>query len=74
MLAGILAAAIVYLFFAGSRLITWKWAAFSGFAGIAGMLADSFLGALLGQRRLLNNNAVNFLGTLLAAIVGILLA
>ena len=73
-LAGISAAAIVNLFCAGSRLLTWKWAAFSGFAGIAGMLADSFLGALLEQRRLLNNNAVNFLGTLLAAIVGILLA
>jgi uncharacterized membrane protein len=38
------------------------------------MLADSFLGALLEQRRLLNNNAVNFLGTLFAAILGVLLA
>jgi uncharacterized protein (TIGR00297 family) len=73
-LSGVSAAAIVNLFCAGSVLLTWKWAAFSGFAGVVGMFADSFMGALLEQRCLLNNNTVNFLGTLCAAIVGILLA
>lgn len=73
-LAGISAAAVVSLFCATSGLLNWKWAAFAGSAGILGMLADSFLGALLEQRRILNNNAVNFLGTLLAAIAAVLLA
>jgi uncharacterized protein (TIGR00297 family) len=73
-LAGILAAAVVSLFCATSGLLSWKWAAASAFAGVLGMIADSLLGALLEQRRILNNNAVNFLGTLFAAIAAILLA
>jgi uncharacterized membrane protein len=36
-------------------------------AALIGMLADSFLGAWLERRHLLNNDAVNFLSTLLAA-------
>ena len=31
------------------------------------MIADSFLGAGLERRRLVNNDSVNFLGTLIAA-------
>jgi uncharacterized protein (TIGR00297 family) len=72
-LAGISAAAIVSSFCATSGLLSGRWAILSTLAGIAGMLADSFLGALLEQRLLLNNNAVNFLGTLCAAIAAIAL-
>jgi uncharacterized protein (TIGR00297 family) len=71
--AGISAAAIVSSFCATSGLLSWRWAVFGTLAGIMGMLADSFLGALLEERRLLNNNAVNFLGTLCAAIASVAL-
>jgi uncharacterized membrane protein len=37
------------------------------------MIADSFLGAVMERRKLLNNDAVNFLGTLIAAGVASLL-
>jgi len=43
-------------------------------AGTAGMLADSYLGALLERRGVLNNDAVNFLGTVTAAVMAFLLA
>jgi len=40
-------------------------------AGTLGMLADSYMGAVLERRRLLNNNWVNFLGTLTAAALAL---
>ena len=40
-------------------------------AGIAGNLCDSFLGATLQRKGLLNNDTVNFLNTLLAALLAI---
>lgn len=43
-------------------------------AGIIGMLIDSYLGALFERRSLLNNNWVNFLSTLAAAGIALLLA
>lgn len=43
-------------------------------AGTAGMLADSYMGALLERHGLLNNDAVNFLGTVTAAVLAFLLA
>jgi uncharacterized membrane protein len=41
--------------------------AISIIAAVAGMIADSFLGALLERRKLLNNDWVNFVSTLIAA-------
>ncbi len=38
-------------------------------AGSAGMICDSYLGALLEARGLLNNNSVNFLGTATAVLL-----
>lgn len=38
-------------------------------AGTAGNLSDSVLGALLERKRYLNNDAVNFLNTLIAALI-----
>lgn len=43
-------------------------------AGTAGNLADSLLGALFERGGILNNNAVNFLNTLTAALLGYVLA
>lgn len=43
-------------------------------AAFMGFIVDSFLGALLESRGALNNDQVNFLGTLIAAALGLLLA
>ena len=42
-------------------------------AGTIGNLSDSYLGATLERAHMLNNNAVNFLNTLIAALVAALL-
>jgi len=66
-LAGIAAAAFVSLVCVSTGLVPPKWMGISIAAAIVGMTADSFLGALLERRKLLNNDAVNFIGTLIAA-------
>jgi uncharacterized protein (TIGR00297 family) len=73
-LAGIVAAALVSLVCFASGLLPTRWLGISVTAATAGMLADSYLGASLERRRWLNNNAVNFLSTLIAAGVAFLLA
>ncbi|HXZ33224.1 MAG TPA: DUF92 domain-containing protein [Terriglobales bacterium] len=72
--AGIAAAIIVCGVCSLSRLVSLKWAVFSLIAGVAGMMLDSYLGASLERRKLLNNNGVNFLSTLAAAAIALLLA
>jgi uncharacterized protein (TIGR00297 family) len=72
-IAGISATIVVSVSCAIFGLVSWKWAAFSALAGAIGMIADSFLGALLEQRRIMNNDAVNFAGTTFAAIAALLL-
>jgi len=73
-MAGIVAAALVSLVSVVTGLIPVKWVGVSIAAAVTGMIADSFLGALLEQRKVLNNDAVNFLGTLIAAGVAALVA
>lgn len=72
-LGGIGAAAIVsgVSLFAG--LIPSRWFIISLIAGSLGMIVDSYLGALLERRKLLNNDWVNFLSTVAAAGIAILL-
>jgi uncharacterized protein (TIGR00297 family) len=65
--AGGLSAALVSLVCAATGVIAWKWCGVSVAAAMAGMLGDSFLGAWLERRGLLNNDAVNFLGTAIAS-------
>jgi uncharacterized protein (TIGR00297 family) len=72
--AGVAAATVVSLVCVLAGLITVRWLGVSILAAVSGMIADSFLGALLERRKLLNNDAVNFLGTLAAAGTAFLLA
>jgi uncharacterized protein (TIGR00297 family) len=67
-LAGIAAAGTVsaVCFFGG--LLPRRWLAVSVSAAILGMVVDSFLGAWLERRGLVNNHSVNFLSTLAAAV------
>jgi len=71
--AGIGAATVVSLVCVLAGLTRLRWLGVSIAAAIIGMIADSFLGAVLERRRVLNNDAVNFLGTLIAAAAASLL-
>jgi uncharacterized protein (TIGR00297 family) len=66
-LGGIGAALVVSAVCTLSGLVPWRCLAIVMTAAVVGMLADSFLGAWLERRHLLNNDAVNFLSTVLAA-------
>jgi uncharacterized protein (TIGR00297 family) len=67
-LAGIAAAAAVAAVCAATRMIAWHWWLPVSAAGVLGMFVDSFLGASFERRRLLNNDAVNLLSTIAAAL------
>jgi uncharacterized protein (TIGR00297 family) len=71
--AGSVAALVVSLVCAGSGLIPWTWAAIATGAAICGMMFDSLLGASLERRHILDNDRVNFLGTLSAAVLAVVL-
>jgi len=66
-LAGFAAAAIVSTVCAGSGLLPWNWALAVSAAAVLGMVADSFLGASLQRRGILNNDWVNLFSTMVAA-------
>lgn len=72
--AGVLAAAVIGAVALAAGLVPLRWAGISVFAAVAGMIADSYLGALLERKHLLSNDWVNFFGTLTAAGVAIVLA
>lgn len=73
-LAGVVASGVVSSVCVLGGLLPMRWLPISGGAAILGMFADSFLGAWLERRRLVNNDSVNFLGTLIAAVAAFLLA
>jgi uncharacterized protein (TIGR00297 family) len=66
-LAGTTAGFIVSVLSATVGLLAWSWVVVSTGCAVMGMLLDSLLGASLERRRWLNNDAVNFLSTLMAA-------
>jgi uncharacterized protein (TIGR00297 family) len=70
--AGVIAASIISAAFGVTGLLAWRWSGPIVGAAVAGMIADSLLGALLERQGILNNDVVNFLGTAVAA--GIALA
>lgn len=67
--AGITAGSFVGATAVLAGLIPGAWIVFPVLAATVGMLADSLLGASLERQRVLNNDGVNFLGTLIAAAV-----
>jgi uncharacterized protein (TIGR00297 family) len=73
-LGGVAAAVLVTLVCVGVGMFPLKQTAASVMAALFGMIADSYLGATLERRNLINNNGVNFLGTLVAAGGALLLA
>lgn len=73
-LSGTAAAVLVTLVCVGVGMFPLKQTAASVMAALFGMIADSYLGATLEKKKLLNNNGVNFLGTLIAAGGALLLA
>jgi uncharacterized protein (TIGR00297 family) len=72
-LVGIAAAVVVAAVAWAGRVIASHWLLPVAAAGVLGMFVDSFLGATLERRRLLNNNAVNLLGTITAALFALFL-
>ena len=66
-LAGCIAASLIAWTAALCGVVPWGWAPILAFAGVAGMLFDSVLGALLENRGKLGNDAVNFVSTIFAA-------
>jgi uncharacterized protein (TIGR00297 family) len=67
-LAGAVAAGIVSLVCVLGGLLPPAWLPISISAAILGMIADSFLGASLERHHMVNNDSVNFLSTLIAAL------
>ncbi|MDO8634016.1 MAG: DUF92 domain-containing protein [archaeon] len=62
---GALVISVVHLFFFGSPMVAF----FIFLGGVAGTVVDSFLGAIFQQKKLLDNNQVNFIATASGAIV-----
>jgi uncharacterized protein (TIGR00297 family) len=73
-LAGVVAATIVSVVCVLGGLLPWKWYGISAAAAMLGMLTDSYLGASLQRRGILNNDSVNFLSTLLSAVMAFVIA
>ncbi len=72
-LAGLGAATAVSVVCFLTDVIPGRFVAPAILAGVAGMIADSYMGAVLERRRLLNNDAVNFLGTVTAVAAAFLM-
>jgi len=72
-LAGIAAAALVSLVCSVTGILPWKWFVVALIGAVGGMVADSYMGASLERQKVLNNDAVNFLGTCVAVALALLL-
>jgi uncharacterized protein (TIGR00297 family) len=69
--SGLAAAIVVSFVCAVGGMIPWNRAGIPILAAFCGTVADSFLGAMFERRRLLSNDLVNFLGTLIAALIAL---
>ena len=68
MIAGLLAAVVIA--FVSLLMVNLRDASTVALCGFAGMICDSFLGALFERRGWMTNNAVNFVSTCVAAVLG----
>lgn len=69
--SGLAAAIVVSTICIEGGMVPWNRAGVPILAAFCGTVADSFLGAVFERRRLLNNDLVNFLGTLIAALIAL---
>ena len=73
-ISGCVAACIVSWVSAVAGLVDWRWTPAIAFAGIGGMFLDSILGATWENAGKLGNDAVNFVSTVFAADVALIVA
>ncbi len=71
--AGIAAAFIVATFAAATRVVPWPALLAIGVPGVLGTVVDSLLGATLERRGMIGNNGVNFVSTVVAAGIALVL-
>ena len=72
-IAGLIAVLVVAAVCFATNLISLRHATIAALAAFLGMLVDSVLGATLERRKILGNDAVNFLSTLAAAAIACLI-
>jgi uncharacterized protein (TIGR00297 family) len=68
-LAGVFASLVIAALGAGLGLFSWKGVPVVAFAAFVGTTFESVVGAALEKRQLLDNEALNFLNTLVGALV-----
>ena len=73
-LAGCVAACIVSWVSAASGLVDWHWTPVIALAGISGMFLDSIMGATWENAGKMGNDAVNFVSTVCAADLALIVA
>ena len=71
-MAGVGGAALVSLACTLTGLLPVRWLWMSAACGVLGMLADSYMGAWFERRGWLNNDAVNFISTAVAAALSVM--
>ncbi len=69
--AGVAGAALLCVTARWVFLLPWNFALLAGISGVFGLFFDSVLGELAERRGLLNNDAVNFLSTVAAALLAL---
>jgi len=71
-ISGCVAASIVSWVSAASGLVDWRWTPLIAFAGIGGMILDSLMGATWENAGKMGNDSVNFVSTVFAADVALI--
>lgn len=73
-ISGCVAACIVAWVSAASGLVNWNWTPLVAFTGMAGMFLDSIIGATWENAGKLGNDSVNFISTVFAADVALIVS
>jgi len=70
LLIGLAGSCVIATIYAGLNILEWRFVLIIVVAGTAGNIIDSITGATLERNGKLQNNAVNFINTLSAALIG----